>query len=514
MAISKVIYQDSCEELVRAAAANGEMMCTLIETEAGVKKASSDLVSRELLEKYRPSDSKTACIHLIAMGNSDQYGFNRNGDYFAGDVLEKRAHTFVTNGHMFREHRNKDPKKAIGQVKWAGYDPKGMQRVELIVHMDKDKAEEEYEMAKQGSALNFSMSCRVPNDRCSCCGNEAKSVTAYCDHLKSHMGQYVSGMDKYAFAYNDNPTFFDISRVKTPADRIARHLEYMFQEPQDDLQKAASAMVKAASAEGTGAMIPSAVAAMAEGINLDVLELEEQNMLTKLAASEAFSSAPETYDRIDTDPRAHAMFASYPYALMEKMSSAELAACRAVEPGTLFHELTKRGCMLSFPAFCQYLFDDVDAEQTPLVKSAALMLPGIFGSLVNKMMSVCPCTSLFRPSSEFMAEQDPKRGDLVQNVMDSMENKFSLKQGPVQQRVITIVIKTASVLDRADRLSEFNKSAAATTVNLDSAQQLAEAYGQYQIRTLCDMRESFGDAVDNVYDLVAGANTALIFDNY
>lgn len=514
MAISKVIYQDSCEELVRAAAANGEMMCTLIETEAGVKKASSDLVSRELLEKYRPTDSKTACIHLIAMGNSDQYGFNRNGDYFAGDVLEKRAHTFVTNGHMFREHRNKDPKKAIGQVKWAGYDPKGMQRVELIVHMDKDKAEEEYEMAKQGSALNFSMSCRVPNDRCSCCGNEAKTVTAYCDHLKSHMGQYVSGIDKYAFAYNDNPTFFDISRVKTPADRIARHLEYMFQEPQDDLQKAASVMVKAASAEGTGAMIPSAVAAMAEGINLDILELEEQNMLTKLAASEVYAADASNLGRIDTDARAHAMYASSPYALMEKMSAAELEACRAVEPGTLFRELTKRGCMLSFPAFCQYLFNEVDAEQTPLVKAAALMLPDVFGGMMKKMMSMSPCTSLFRPSSEFMAEQDPKRGDLVQKVMDTMEDKFSLRQEPAQRRVVTIVIKMASVLERAERLDEFEKSAAYHSVNSDNAKQLAEVYGQYQIRALCDMRDTFGDAVDNACDLVVGANTALVFDNY
>lgn len=219
MAISKVIYQDSCEELVRAAAANGEMMCSLLETRNGVKSASSDLVSRQLLEQYRPKDDRTACVHLIAMGNSDQYGFNRNGDYFAGDVLEKRAHTFVTNGHVFREHANKDPKKAIGQVKWAGYDPKGMQRVELIVHLDKEAAAEEYEMVKKGNALNWSMSCRVPNDRCSCCGNQAKTVSAYCDHLKSHMGQYISGMNKYAFAYNDEPTFFDISRVKTQIGR-------------------------------------------------------------------------------------------------------------------------------------------------------------------------------------------------------------------------------------------------------------------------------------------------------
>lgn len=176
MAISKLIYQDDNESLLRSVERNGEAMVQLLDTDRGIKSAASNLISKDILEQYRPTDDKTACIHLIAMGNSDQYGFNKNGDWFSGDVLEKTAHTFVTNGHMFREHRNKDPKKAIGTIKYASYDPKGMQRVELIVHMDKDKAEEEYQMAKQGKDLNFSMSCRVPNDRCSICGNKAKTL--------------------------------------------------------------------------------------------------------------------------------------------------------------------------------------------------------------------------------------------------------------------------------------------------------------------------------------------------
>lgn len=492
MAISKVIYQDSNEALVRAAYENGEMMCKLIETSTGIKSASSDLVSRELLEKYRPEDDHTACIHLIAMGNSDQYGFNRNGDYFAGDVLEKRAHTFVTNGHMFREHANKDPKKAIGRVKWAGYDPKGMQRVELIVHMDKDKAEEEYEMAKQGNALNFSMSCRVPNDRCSCCGNEAKTVSAYCDHLKSHMGQYMSGMDKYAFAYNDNPTFFDISKVKTPADRIARHLEYMFK---DD------SMSKAASVYGDSVVVPSAIAAMAEGINLDVFEIEEQAMLTKLAAAEEFANDASNYDRRNNDTRAYRTFNLGANILTEKLTSQELAKFASVQPGTLFRELNKRACVLSFPAFCQYLFQDANATDMPIVKSAACMLPGIFGEMVQKMMTMSPCTSMFAPSSSFMAEQDPKREDLVQNVMEDAERKFSIHGEPARKRItITIMMSGGAPQEKSASIAE-----------IEGARQLAEVYGQYQIRTLCDLQDRMHDKenIDMVCDLIAGANKHL-----
>lgn len=507
MAISKVIYQDSCEALVKAAAANGEMMCSLIETETGVKSASSALVSKSLLEQYRPADSNIACIHLIAMGNSDQYGFNRNGDYFAGDVLEKRAHTFVTHGKVFREHRHYEDRsrgayEPIGQVKWAGYDPKGMQRVELIIHMDKNAAAEEYEMAKRGEALNWSMSCRVPNDRCSCCGNQAETVSNYCDHLKNRMGQYIDGMSKYAFAYNDNPTFFDISRVGTPADRIARHIEYLFNTTGTDMQKSASA---------NDVCIPSAYAAMADGINLDVLEIEEQNMLTKLAAAEAYANDPETRSQALTDSRAYSMLVTYPGALQEKLAQVELDKCRAVEPGTLFREMAKRACVLSFPAFCQYLFNDVNAPTTPLVKQAAMMLPSMFGDMMGRMMIMKPCTSLFAPSSEFMAEQDPKRGDLVQSVMDSIEDKFSTKSEPMGQRVMTIVIRATTAPRIVCRMDK--QASVAGNQLMEKAAQLAETYAQYQVRALCDMQKWYGDQVNNLVDVVAGSNSGIIVDN-
>ena len=119
-------------------------------------------------------------------------------------------------------------------------------------------------MAKEGKDLSFSMSCRVPNDRCSICGNKAKTLPQYCDHLKHNMGKWIEKSAGYAYAYNDEPVFFDISRVANPADRIARHLEYMFKE--------AGETVKSASAKGD-LVIPSALAAKIEGVNLDTFSL-------------------------------------------------------------------------------------------------------------------------------------------------------------------------------------------------------------------------------------------------
>ena len=503
MAISKIIYQDASEELLMAVAANGEAMTSLIEYDRGFQKAaSSALVNKELLERFRPEDDSKAAIHLIAMGNSDQYGFNRNGDYFAGDVLDKRAHTFVTNGHVFREHRNKDPKKAIGQVKWAGYDPKGMQRVELIVHIDKDKAEEEYEMAKKGSALNFSMSCRVPNDRCSVCGNKAKSVGNYCDHLKYNMGRYMDGFDKYAFAYNDEPTFFDISRVNTPADRIARHLEYMFHEDGE--------MAKAASYGQS--LIPSAYAAAAEGINFDMMDMDEMQMLYRLADAEEYAN---TFNKAAaySDSRSYAHAFVYPNALMEKFSSTHLDIARRMNPDSFFRHMAKRACILSFPAFCQYITGIPEITNTPLYKVACCMLPKTFRVMRVKITKIIPVTSHFRMGSDFMGEHHHGncRGDEVASLMNQAEEDFSVDNDRVRTRVIYRDSDEKKNKKSDDDSSDSEKKKIKDK-DIEKAANVAECYAQYQIRALCDMQQLHGSnfVSDGLCDMIAGANTGFL----
>lgn len=495
MALTKLIYQDDNEALLRSVERNGEAMVTLIDTDKGIKSAASNLISKDLLEKYRPTDDNTACIHLIAMGNSDQYGFNKNGDWFAGDVLEKTAHTFVTNGHMFREHRNKDPKKAIGTIKHASYDPHGMQRVELIVHMDKDKAPEEYEMAKQGKALNFSMSCRVPNDRCSICGNKAKTIPQYCDHLKYNMGRWIEKEANYAYAFNDEPVFFDISRVANPADRIARHLEYLFKDNQD---------MKKAAAEND-IVIPSAIAAQIEGVNLDVLSLHEQSLMHKLASAEEYIANIKQA----SDARSYACQSSYPFAMMEKLTNEELTAFREANPGTLFNNLAKRACVLSFPAWCQYITGNEEITNTPMFKKASLFLPSIFGDMFSNIGSIIPCADCFSASSDYKANIDPKN-DEIQNLMDIAEEKFSIQQEPVRKRIIRITISIGGN-PSVDKLENQVKEAASANASYNDCVELAQAYGQYQIKALSDI-SNYHEITPNMIDTVAGSNTILLFD--
>lgn len=492
MALTKLIYSDANEALVKAAYECGQPMTSLIEYDTGVKSASSNLVSKELLEEYRPKDDKTACIHLIAMGDAETYGFNRNGDAFPQAALEKYAHTFVTNGNVFLEHANKDPEKRLGTIKWAGYDPSdnGMHRVELIIHLDKDRAEEQYEMAKKGNALNFSMSCRVPNDRCSCCGNEAKTTKDYCQHLKYDMGKWVEKSASYSFAYNDKPTFFDISIVKHPADRIARHLEYSF-------NKQAST--------GTD-VISGAELAKLEGVNLAQFELDELAMMRKLAAAEEYISNINDAN----DNRAYACQQAYPFAMMEKFSSDELAKATSASAGTLFNIMAKKACLLSFPAFCQYITNDVSAPDSALVKKAALMLPGIFNDILDGAFGISPISDHFKSSSNFMCDCDHKKDD-IQNLMDDVEDKFSMQPDKTQKRIIRITIMCGT---SGDELKDKLEKHSSYDVSNDKCIQLAGAYAQYQARALCDMQEALGNesVTDNMLDTVAAANQAIIFD--
>lgn len=493
MALTKLIYSDANEALVQAAEACGQPMTSLINYERGVKSASSNLVSKDLLEQYRPTDDHTACIHLIAMGDSETYGYNRNGDAFPRAALEKNASTFVTNGHVFLEHANKDPEKRLGLIKWAGYDPSpdGMHRVELIIHLDKDRAGEHYEMAKKGSALNFSMSCRVPNDRCSCCGNKARTTGDYCDCLKYSMGKWMDKSASYAFAYNDEPTFFDISIVKHPADRIARHLEYSF-------QKAASAV------HGT---LSGAQLAAAEGINLAALELDELSVMRKIAAAEEYVAGIG----VANDNRSYACQSAYPNAMQASFTKDELDSVRSANPGTFFNAMAKRACVMSFPAFCQYITGNVDAADTPMAKKAAMMLPGIFGDILGHLGCITPLTGEFAAASDRTCCCDAG-GDEIQRIMDQMEEKFSMEPGKVSDRVITITI-TCGAPGSVEVKSAFAKAAAC--VDGGQALALAEAYAQYQARALCDIMEKCGSAKveGRVIDIVAAANTAVVYNN-
>ena len=473
-------------------------MCQFYE-DRFIKSAASDSFSKEKLRECAP-DKDHFMLHLVAMGDQETFGPNKNGDGFPKQALEKYSDTFVTKGCFFREHRNRDAKtQGIGSVKAAAYNPV-MHRTEIIVWGDREKAASEYEDAKAGKPLSFSMSCRVPYDTCNCCGHEASSPRDYCEHLKSgSMLQYQPEFKKYAFAINDKPTFFDISVVNKPADRIAHYLEYAFPDEKDHRKAASVGSIITGTqwAEYEGVMIPD------NGVNWPV---DRMRVLKKLAAAQEYLN-----DRVNVKEAGHSPKATFardvvPHAYEEDLSMDEINAFRNLEPGTFFKEMAKRSSVLPFTSFVAYIEGKPVSEvrDMPMVKKAlTIHLPGVFDNLMGGPMP--DIGNVFDGSGDGACNYDSSNDDVVQGFMDAVEKKFSCKTEPVRSRVIKIITITEG--EPSKSASFKNVDDLNLTITDDAkAKALAQSYAIYKVAAMRDIESIHGDQIDEAQYMLVASN--------
>lgn len=191
-------------------------------------------------------------VHMIAIGSTEDYGPNRNGDGFTRDTCRRDHTTFEKLARFYRDHANKNPAKSFGVVKASAYH-EPMHRIELVAALNGSLevaeknggllADKEMEKLAQDKDIAVSMACKIPYDTCSACGNQARTRAEYCESidsgghckaggLKHNMGRVLED-GHVLHADNTKCAFFDISHVFRPADRIA----YV----SGQLQKAASA---------------------------------------------------------------------------------------------------------------------------------------------------------------------------------------------------------------------------------------------------------------------------------
>lgn len=247
-----------------------------------VKRASENLAREiDLLRPHiRPDEP---LVHLLAIGATEDYGANRNGDGFKRATCERYHPTFVKYARFYRSHKNKDPSKSYGLVKASEYNSR-MKRIELLASLNGSEeaarrnggllADQEMEKLAAGKDIPVSMACKIPFDVCSYCQNKAPSPEDYCwgedlggrckaGGLRDHMGAIVEidGGVHQLHADNPDPTFFDISHVFRPADRIA----YV------------TGMLKAASANK---IVSGAALARALGVSLPVSLLVDSEQPT------------------------------------------------------------------------------------------------------------------------------------------------------------------------------------------------------------------------------------------
>jgi hypothetical protein len=192
------------------------------------------------IDALRKMDHKPGeeILHLNALGATEVWGPNRNGDGFKIATCIKYHPTFVEHARWYRDHLNKDPQRSYGIVKLSHFHPT-MHRIELLVGLNATKeaadrnkgliADDEIDCLSKGLDLPVSMSTKVPYDVCSGCGHKSATREEYCDENNCKYGGLRDNLGKIAsdghLLHADNPVvcWSDISNVRKsrPADRTA-----------------------------------------------------------------------------------------------------------------------------------------------------------------------------------------------------------------------------------------------------------------------------------------------------
>ena len=477
--MEKLIFNDAQPNMLEKIASQ----MTLIENSSNIKQASEDESIRDMMKDLKP-DKDHFMVHLIAVGDQEHYGPNRNGDAFPKKACQDYHDTFVKNGYFFREHNNKDPKNKLGDVKASKYNEK-MGRVELLIHGNKELCPDVYDSVKEGKSRAFSMSCYVPYDISSITGKKQASVNEYDEYCKHKMNQYIPEFKKYAYVINDQPKWFDISDVAKPADRIAYYLDYELDN--NGNEKAASLSRPAFSAELAQKYSIRQLNEQPTGCK----HAEHQKILNDFCEEEQYiKAAAENKDLVSKDEKYEFLEKAANYAWGdEQLSDQQIQKLRKLNPGTLFNLLSKEAAFLPFETFCSYI-NETDIEKTkndPVVKYAkCCMLPDIFTELTK--MPVSDVEDLFIPSGDFSACSDPAHDDEINKIMQEAKEKFSIEAQPTKKRVLTITIVNGDEKNKDDTgkkdEKQKEKKAAAENLNEEQKQQaenLAKAYGYYKI---------------------------------
>lgn len=469
--------QDDQEALFKAC---GGHMNFLLDVDSRVKSASSDVITRQIISEFKPPKGHFA-QHMIIMGDGEAYGANRNGDYWSKQANLTRHPTFVTEGAYYREHNHKRRDLAIGDVKYAAYNP-AMARVELIVWGNIKKANDIFESLKKGEARSNSMSARVKFDVCSCCNQKSPSPQYYCKHAAEKMNQWVPEFQKYAYVDNPNPTYFDASDVGYPADRLAHYIEYAF--PDEDMKKAASANRPVITGVDWAKFYG---ADEYEHHNLK-LNSWQTRMMEKMAAHEQWIS--DNVDSSSDNAKVAFVRNIAPLYWADELTDEEIHELRHVRPPTFFGKMAKSASILPFRSFLSYATGRTmkDLNSDPCVKFAAeKILPQLFRQLVK---NGCACQAMdpevFSGDSAGTISVDPGVTDPVNKLMGKLGQKYTGDPEAVKARVIRITIIKSGSTKRGNYpevVSEFRGP------DEEGAQFLAGVYGMYKLAAFQTMSD-------------------------
>ena len=235
----------------------GDPTCRLFRQGSSIGRLAGDFIPevQDWLSTYK-SDREHVAVLVNALGGSEYWGQNRNGDNYYWDALQhvcsvEQPNRFPTQSlehhpidvytgqrvppygystflraHPFVHHKNKDPNRAFGKVVLSCLNPK-MKRVELVVLINRADAlrfgaASFLDRLDKGEFPDVSMGCRTPYDICTICGHKSRTAKDYCHHITQLGMNYVMSDGRRVGVINPYPNFFDISFVFVGADRTAK----------------------------------------------------------------------------------------------------------------------------------------------------------------------------------------------------------------------------------------------------------------------------------------------------
>lgn len=441
-----------------------------------VKRAGEEFASR--VKDIEINDDQLP-VHVIAMGSTEGYNANRNGDGFKEAELKKCHKSFERHAKVYRNHRNKDPEKSYGQVKFSCYND-AMRRVELLLALNKTAeaakkygglvADKEQETLESGDDLACSMATKIAFDLCSSCGNRSRTRAEYCDEdscvaptgekrggckhnlTRVHEDGHVLHVD------NPNPDFFDISSVFRPADRIA------YGGVADYLQKAASGEVLggAALAEAYGISPPLSLL-------LDSIPDARLAHQIKLAYQLAELEEHESTGEFDLLRALDTRSAPVPdLSLLGPIGSTKMAEGLAA--------LASQKVALPLRDFLR-LAGHRDEQIAYVTEKVARALPGVYqrlisdGDLVERIR-----TNPFTPSANLASSSQRAWAE-------KLARDYSLDRSHVQQRLWKSAIHNTN---GPAKLQPSEKQAEALS---DAEKALAQSYALYKLAFLSAVKD-------------------------
>jgi hypothetical protein len=451
----------------------GEPTVRIMDDRRDLTKVASTIFGCEY-DAMKP-DKNHVGFHLVALGDYEHFGLNRNFDGFSKESCLKYHPTFTKYGHVFEHHKNKDPKAKIGDIVKSAYNEK-MGRVELMIHMHREKAAEHLARYDKDGEISFSMACKVPFDTCTKCASRRKNRKDpnACDHLKYEFGKTEKDGTVIG-TMNPDPLWFDISAVLRPADRIAW-----------DLKKVASFGDGMSQDEESGLILPDRIAMLSPEA------AAKHAHMKKIAEFEDFYTEL-ALGRIKVRGPRDAYLATIKQAGHTHVGDELISELRGFAPDSVFSSLADKGIILSPVSFFKYAFG-VD-----------------FGEYADSMDSILEaCATRFRSSvksAECAAicnndRYDVTEGDkLPATLLRKLAEASAVVGGEMQHRAI---YSTSSCQMRKIAVDK----TAGIVFNTACSQVLAEEYSAYKVAAVQAVVERFKSNIDtdSVYAVTASQN--------